>query len=91
MLASVLRKISRGAFVKYLRLLSWYRPAHPPTGPKPIRTSSIISLGRAIVALYLITLLTAVISARTTSEGELGTPGVQKAQPQETAPDFADS
>ena len=65
------------------------RTARPSAGPKPDRASSIISLGRAIVVLYLITLLTAVISARTRAEGELGKPGVLKAEPQETAPHIA--
>ena len=77
--------------MKYLRLLSWNRTARSPAGPKPIRISSIISLGRAIVVLYLITLLTAVISARTRTEDELGNPGAQKAEPQETASHIAGS
>jgi len=46
----------------------------------------MISLGRAIVALYLLTLLTAVISARTLAENELGEPGPPGIAPHATAP-----
>jgi len=56
---------------------------------KPYRQSSIISLGRAIVVIYLITLLTAVISARTKSEIELDQPGQRGVEPQKTAPKVA--
>ena len=56
---------------------------------KPHRKSSIISLGRAIVVLYLITLLTAVISARTRTDSELDHPGARGAEQQEMTPHIA--
>jgi len=52
---------------------------------RPRRRSSILSLGRAIVALYIATLLTAVISARTLAENDLHEAGVREIDPQETS------
>jgi hypothetical protein len=72
--------------LKYLRLFSRPPTASPPMRLKPHRQSSIISLGRAIVVLYLITLLTAVISARAQAESELGQQGAQGAETHETTP-----
>jgi hypothetical protein len=91
MLASVLREISPGEFLKYLRHFSRSLTDAPTARPKPERASSFISLGRAIVVLYLITLLTAVISARTRADAEIGAPGMRNAEPQETAPHIAGS
>ena len=88
-LASVLRKTERGVYLNFLRLFSRPSTARPPMRLKPHRQSSIISLGRAIVVLYLITLLTAVISARTRTESEPGHPGARGAEQQETAPHIA--
>lgn len=88
-LASVLRKNDCGALLNYLRLSSRSRLGRLPVRLKPDRRPSIISLGRAIVVLYLITLLTAVISVRTRTESELSQPGVRGAEPQETAPHIA--
>ena len=71
--------------MKYLRLLS-----RPPTARlKAHRKSSIISLGRAIVVLYLITLLTAVISAGTRTVLVFGQTGARGAETHETAPPIA--
>jgi len=49
------------------------------------RQPPVISLGRAIVTLYIITLLAAVISARTPAENELSQPGARGVEPHETA------
>jgi len=75
--------------VTYLRL-----PSRPPTTPSPgrpwpHRLQATISLGRAIVAFYIVTLLTAVISARTLAENELSHPGLPEATPYATAPPVA--
>jgi hypothetical protein len=89
MLASVLRGIYRGAFLMYLRLTSRPRSARLPARLKPYRQSTIISLGRAIVILYLATLLTAVISARTLAEIERSQPGLPGFEPRATPPHVA--
>ena len=73
----------------YLRL-----PPRPPTTASPgrrwpYRLQAMISLGRAIVAFYIVTLLTAVISARTLAENELNHPGLPEAAPYATAPAVA--
>jgi hypothetical protein len=75
--------------LKYLRL-SPPRPTTPSSSRlKPHRRSSIISLGKAIVALYLITLLAAVISARTLAENGLDQPVQREIDSQKTAPQVA--
>ena len=47
---------------------------------------SFISLGKAIVILYVITFLAAVISARTLVDRELGQPDVSEVNPHSTGP-----
>jgi hypothetical protein len=71
MLASVLRLIDSGEFLKYLRF-----PSSPPKAPSWGRSRVLIqpltiSLGKAIVVLYIITFLAAVISARTLADKKL--------------------
>jgi hypothetical protein len=88
-LASVLRKLDCGSLLKYLRHFLHSPKASLPRRMKPYRRSSIITLGRAIVVIYLIILLTAVISARTQSESELDQPGQRGVEPQKTAPNVA--
>jgi hypothetical protein len=70
--------------LKYLRLTPPPHEAHPSVRMKLHRQSSILSLGRAIVALYIATLLTAVISARTLAENDPSQPGVREIDLQET-------
>ena len=90
MLASVLRKIDRGVFLRNLR----FPPRHSmsPTRAQVGTLSkwSFISLGRAIIAFYIITLLTAFISARTLAENELGQPLIPGVEPHATAPSAVD-
>lgn len=47
---------------------------------------SFMSLGKAIVVLYVITFLAAVISARTLADRELGPPEVSGVDPHTTGP-----
>lgn len=47
---------------------------------------SFISLGKAIVILYVITFLAAVISARALVDRELGQPDVSEVNPRSTGP-----
>jgi hypothetical protein len=89
-LAPVLRKHDQGVLLKYLRLSSRLPPPSSPPRLGPRRRSSIFSLGKAIVVLYLVTLLTAVISARTPTETELRQPGDRTVDLHETAPSVID-
>ena len=69
-LASVLRMINRGEFLRVLRPSSYTDPVHPGADRPP----AIITLGKAIVVLYLGALMAAMISARMLPEEHLDRP-----------------
>lgn len=76
-LASVLRMINRGEFLRVLR-----PPLRPSSysgsaGLRTDRPSSIVTLGRTIIICYLAALMAAMISARVLPEGEVDRPEVR--------------
>jgi hypothetical protein len=85
-----LRLIEHGELLIYLRF-----PPSPSPNPNRVWTTTLIrpsaiSLGRAIVAFYIIVLLTAVIWARSPVEKEPVQPEVRAVDSHQTAPSSFD-